>query len=346
MVEAYGLTETIAAAMNPVENTRHNSIGVPMPGTEMRIVDEETGTKENPPGTPGEIIVKGAQVMQGYWENPEATAKIMRTGPDGTEGWFYSGDIGTMDEDGFFHIVDRKNDMIIAGGYNIYPAEVEAVLFEHPAVLEAAVFGVPHAVRGETVKTAIVLKPGMGATEDEIAAFCKERLAPTRCPRSSNSRKNCPSPWWARCCVASFGKTRPNSSSAPFCRNAPSRCLASVACFRTLPGAGSDFQPGRPFPRGPRTSRSSIPGFPHDRFEHILVGRVLGAGRVGVGDPDGGQAEGMGKGVIGNRAAQIGQHGHFFAAGTRQDAAANRAQGSLGSRRVAMKSRSRVPVGW
>ena len=192
MVEAYGLTETICAAMNPIENTRPNSIGLPMPGTEMRIVDENDGTTVQPPGTPGEIIVKGAQVMQGYWENPEATAKILRVGPDNTPGWFFSGDIGTMDEDGFFHIVDRKSDMIIAGGYNIYPAEVEAVLFEHPAVLEAAVFGVPHEVRGETVKSAIVLKPGQTATTDEITDFCKERMAAYKVPKIVEFREELP----------------------------------------------------------------------------------------------------------------------------------------------------------
>ncbi|MBI9085095.1 MAG: long-chain fatty acid--CoA ligase [Desulfobacterales bacterium] len=192
MVEAYGLTETICAAMNPIDNTRHNSIGLPMPGTEMRIVDENDGTIEQPPGTPGEIIVKGAQVMQGYWENPEATAKILRVGPDNTPGWFFSGDIGTMDEDGFFHIVDRKSDMIIAGGYNIYPAEVEAVLFEHPAVFEAAVFGVPHEVRGENVKTSIVLKPGQTATADEITDFCKERMAAYKVPKIVEFREELP----------------------------------------------------------------------------------------------------------------------------------------------------------
>jgi long-chain acyl-CoA synthetase len=192
MVEAYGLTETICAAMNPVENTRHNSIGLPMPGTEMRIVDEGDGTIEQPPGTPGEIIVKGAQVMQGYWENPEATDQVMKKGPDNTDGWFYTGDIGTMDEDGFFHIVDRKNDMIISGGYNIYPAEVEAVLFEHPAVLEAAVFGIPHGVRGENVKTAIVLKPGHTATADDITAFCRERLAAYKVPKIVEFKEDLP----------------------------------------------------------------------------------------------------------------------------------------------------------
>ena len=192
MVEAYGLTETICAAMNPIDNTRHNSIGVPLPGTEMRIVDEETGTTELPPNTPGEIIVKGPQVMQGYWENPEATAKILRDGPDRTPGWFYTGDIGTMDADGYFHIVDRKSDMIIAGGYNIYPAEVEAVLFEHPSVLEAAVFGVPHAVRGETVKTAIVFKSGLTATAEEITAFCRERMAAYKVPTVVEVREELP----------------------------------------------------------------------------------------------------------------------------------------------------------
>jgi long-chain acyl-CoA synthetase len=121
--------------------------------------------------------------MQGYWEKPDANAESMRTGPDGTRGWFFTGDIGVMDEDGYFRIVDRKNDMIIASGYNVYPAEVEAVLYDHPKVLEAAVYGVADEKRGENVKAAIVLKPGETATQQEIIDFCKQQLAAYKVPK-------------------------------------------------------------------------------------------------------------------------------------------------------------------
>jgi len=172
MVEAYGLTETSpVATLDPVDAPRPNSIGVPVPDTDIKIVDIETGGREMPVGETGEIIIKGPQVMKGYWNLPTETANALRTGPDGEAGWFYSGDIGYMDQDGYFHISDRKKDMIIAGGYNIYPADVEAILFEHPKVQEAAVIGVPHERRGETVKAFIVLKEGQSATEEEIIAF-------------------------------------------------------------------------------------------------------------------------------------------------------------------------------
>ncbi len=193
MVEAYGLTETgPAATLDPFDHPRPHSIGVPLPDTDVKIVDVETGTREMPMGHSGEIIIKGPQVMKGYWNLPEATAHALRTGPDGEPGWFYSGDIGNMDEDGFFHISDRKKDMIIAGGYNIYPADVEAILFENPKILEAAVIGVPDPRRGETVKAFVVLKEGETATEQEIIDFCRERMAVYRIPRLIEFRKDLP----------------------------------------------------------------------------------------------------------------------------------------------------------
>lgn len=193
MVEAYGLTETgPAASMDPIDRPRPHSIGVPLPDTDMKIVDVETGTQEMPVGEIGEIIIKGPQVMKGYWKLPTETANALRVGPDGQPGWFYSGDIGFMDEDGYSHIADRKKDIIIAGGYNIYPADVEAVLFEHPKVKEAAVIGVPHEVRGETVKAFIVLREGESATEEEIIAFCRERMAAYRVPRVIEFRDDLP----------------------------------------------------------------------------------------------------------------------------------------------------------
>ncbi len=193
MVEAYGLTETgPAASMDPLDSPRARSIGVPLPDTDLTIVDLETGSRELPAGEVGEIIIKGPQVMKGYWKLPTETANALRVGPDGQPGWFYSGDIGHMDEDGYFHISDRKKDIIIAGGYNIYPADVEAVLFEHPKVMEAAVIGVPDERRGETVKAFIVLKEGETATKEEIIDFCREQMAVYRVPRDVEFRTDLP----------------------------------------------------------------------------------------------------------------------------------------------------------
>ena len=129
------------------------------------------------PGEEGELALRGPQVMMGYWNMPDETANVKDD-----EGWLYTGDIAKMDEDGYFYIVDRKKDLIIAGGYNIVPREVEEVLFMHPKVLEAVVAGIPHPVRGETVKAYVVLKPGETATADELIAFCRENLAPYKVP--------------------------------------------------------------------------------------------------------------------------------------------------------------------
>ena len=184
MMEAYGLTETSpCATMDPIDRPKAQSIGVPLPDTDVKITDVETGTQELEVDEIGEIIIKGPQVMKGYWNLPTETENALRTGPDGLPDWFYSGDIGFMDAEGYLHIADRKKDIIIAGGYNIYPADVEAVLFEHPAVKEAAIIGAPDEVRGETVKAFVVLKEGETASEQELIEFCRERMAVYRVPR-------------------------------------------------------------------------------------------------------------------------------------------------------------------
>jgi len=186
--EGYGLSEASPVThSNPIMGMRKvGSIGVPFPDTEAKIVDAETGTQEMGINEPGELIIRGPQVMSGYWEKPEETAVTLK------DGWLYTGDIGTMDEDGYFYIVDRKKDMIIAGGFNIYPREVDEVLYEHPAVQEAVTVGIPDEYRGETVKVYIVLKEGVECTEDEIIAFCRERLAAYKAPRMVEFRAELP----------------------------------------------------------------------------------------------------------------------------------------------------------
>ncbi len=188
LVEGYGLTEASPVThCNPIYGVnKAGSIGVPFPDTDARIVDVETGTRELPPGEAGELAVKGPQVMKGYWNMPEETEMVLK------DGWLLTGDIAKMDEDGYFYIVDRKKDMIIAGGYNIYPREVEEVLYQHPKVKEAVVAGVPDPYRGETVKAYIVLKEGETATEEEIIEFCRKNLAKYKVPRMVEFRDELP----------------------------------------------------------------------------------------------------------------------------------------------------------
>jgi len=188
LVEGYGLSEASPVThCNPLGGKRKvGSIGLPFPDTLAKIVDPEDYTRELPPGEIGELAVKGPQVMKGYWNMPEETARVLK------DGWLYTGDVARMDEEGYFYIVDRKKDMIIASGYNIYPREVEEVLFEHPKVKEAVVVGVPHEYRGETVKAYVVLKEGETATADEIIAFCKERLAAYKVPKAVEFRTELP----------------------------------------------------------------------------------------------------------------------------------------------------------
>ncbi len=179
LVEGYGLSEASPVThANPLFGlVKDGSVGLPFPDTDARIVDLETGNKFLGPGEEGELVVRGPQVMKGYWNLPEETARVLR------EGWLYTGDIGRMDDEGYFYIVDRKKDLIICSGYNVYPREVEEVLFEHPAVQEAAAIGIPDEYRGETVKAIVVLKAGQRATAEEIQAFCRERLAPYKVPK-------------------------------------------------------------------------------------------------------------------------------------------------------------------
>jgi long-chain acyl-CoA synthetase len=177
--EGYGLSETShVATTNPFGGvTKVGSIGLPVPDTDIKIVDLIDGQKEMPVGESGEILIQGPQVTIGYYKMPEETAIAIR------DGWLYTGDIGKMDEDGYFYIVDRKKDMIIAGGYNIYPREIDEVLFEHPKILEACAVGIPDPYRGETVKAFVVLKPGETVTEEEVIKYCQEKLAKYKVPK-------------------------------------------------------------------------------------------------------------------------------------------------------------------
>ena len=186
--EGYGLSEASPVThINPIFGMKKvGSIGLPLSDTEARIVDLETGTSDAGINEPGELIIKGPQVMKGYWEKPEETAETLR------DGWLFTGDICTMDEDGYFYVVDRKKDMIIAGGFNVYPREIDEVLFEHPKVQEAVAVGIPDEYRGETVKAYIVLKPGEECSEDEIIGFCRERLASYKAPRIVEFRAELP----------------------------------------------------------------------------------------------------------------------------------------------------------
>ncbi|MBC7258402.1 MAG: long-chain fatty acid--CoA ligase, partial [Chloroflexi bacterium] len=188
LVEGYGLSEASPVThANPIYGqNKVGTIGIPFPDTDARIVDLETGTKELPVGEVGELAVRGPQVMKGYWNKPDETAMVLR------DGWLYTGDMARMDADGYFQIVDRKKDMIISGGYNVYPRDVEEVLYEHPKIKEAVVAGVPDEYRGEMVKAYVVLKEGETATEEEIIEFCRTRLAKYKVPRAVEFRKELP----------------------------------------------------------------------------------------------------------------------------------------------------------
>ena len=180
IVEGYGLTETSPVThANPLDGRRKiGSIGVPLPNTDMKVVSLDDGTTEVEVGKQGELLLKGPQVMRGYWNVPEQTAAAF------TDGWFRTGDVAAVDADDYTFIVGRKKDMIIAGGYNIYPDEIDAVLVAHPAVLEAATVGIPDPKRGETVKSFVVLRPGQRATADELTEYCRREFAAYKVPRS------------------------------------------------------------------------------------------------------------------------------------------------------------------
>jgi long-chain acyl-CoA synthetase len=177
ILEGYGLSETSPAATfnHPDAERRPGSIGTPIEGVQVRLVDENGD--EVPTGSPGEIQVKGPNVMKGYWNLPEATESSIK------DGWFSTGDIAVVDEDGYYWIVDRKKDLIIRGGYNVYPREIEEVLYEHPAVAQVAVIGIAHDSLGEEVGAAVVLKAGVAATAEELRQFVKGRVAAYKYPR-------------------------------------------------------------------------------------------------------------------------------------------------------------------
>ena len=177
VIEGYGLSEsTCRSTFNPPDTRRRpGSCGMPI-GNEMQVVDDDDEEVAN--GELGEIVLRGENILKGYYRNPEATATAFRNG------WFHTGDIGYRDADGFFYIVDRKSDMIIRGGENIYPREIDEVLYQHPAVAAAATIGVPDKLYGEEVAAFIVLKKGREATEEEVIAFCRKQLADYKCPKS------------------------------------------------------------------------------------------------------------------------------------------------------------------
>jgi long-chain acyl-CoA synthetase len=186
--EGYGLTEAspLAIANPPFGRRKVGSIGIPRPATDAKIVDLETGEKTLPPGKEGELCLRGPQVMKGYWNRPEETAQTLRGG------WLYTGDIARMDEDGYFFLVDRKKDLIICGGYNVYPREVEEVLYQNPKIREACVLGVPDPYRGETVKAFVVLKEGAEAGPEEIIEFSRRNLARFKAPTRVEFRAELP----------------------------------------------------------------------------------------------------------------------------------------------------------
>jgi long-chain acyl-CoA synthetase len=177
ILEGYGLSETspVASFNHPDRDRKPGSIGTPIRGVEMKVVDEDDN--DVPAGEVGEIVIRGHNVMRGYWERPDATEECMKGG------WFHTGDMAKVDEDGYFFIVDRKKDLIIRGGYNVYPREVEEVLYEHPAVREAAVVAVPHDELGEEVGAAVALKDGEDVGADELKSYVKEQVAAYKYPR-------------------------------------------------------------------------------------------------------------------------------------------------------------------
>ncbi len=191
--EGYGLSETspVTHSTPHLAIRKRGTIGLPVPGTDTKVVDIETGTRELPLGEAGELCIAGPQVMKGYWNKPEESGCALRTDADGRV-WFHTGDIARVDEDGFTSIVQRKKDMIIVDGFNVYPSEVESVLYTHPAIRLVAVIGVPDKYHGEIVKACIAFKPGASATADELLAFCRGSLTEYKVPRLVDIRDTLP----------------------------------------------------------------------------------------------------------------------------------------------------------
>jgi long-chain acyl-CoA synthetase len=189
IVEGYGLTESSPVThVNPFRGQRKvGSIGIPVPNTECKIVDIEDNTREVPVGEPGELLMRGPQIMKGYLNKPEETAKTLTK-----DGFLCTGDVAKMDEEGYFYIVDRIKDMIISGGYNVYPRDIDEVLYEHPKILEACAVGIPHPKRGEAVKVFVVLKQGQTMTKQEVIDYCADKLARYKLPVAVEFREELP----------------------------------------------------------------------------------------------------------------------------------------------------------
>ncbi|MDP2854226.1 MAG: long-chain fatty acid--CoA ligase [Smithellaceae bacterium] len=180
IMEAYGLSEASSAThVTPYPNgAPRGSIGLPLPDTDVKILDMETGRRECRVGEVGELVVKGPQIMQGYWNNPVLTAAVLR------DGWFYTGDMARVDEEGYFYLVDRKDDLIISNGFNIYPGQIEDILKLHPKVKDAAVIGIPDRTKGQAVVAVIVLKEGLEGNKEEFLKYCKENMPDYRLPKT------------------------------------------------------------------------------------------------------------------------------------------------------------------
>ena len=189
MIEGYGLTESVTAIMaNPYTGMHKvGSIGIPFPDVDVKIVSLDDG-HDLPPGEFGEIVLRSPTVMLGYYKNPEETRKTIT--PDG---WLYTGDIGYMDEDGYFYITDRKKELIIVGGFNVFPREIDELIYQHPKVKEGITVGIPDECKGERIKVYIVLKEGETATPEEFIAYFQERLTPVQSPiRGRVPHASCP----------------------------------------------------------------------------------------------------------------------------------------------------------
>jgi long-chain acyl-CoA synthetase len=193
ILEGYSLTEAMmACTINPALGVKKiGSIGIPLPDVEVRIADPDSGDKVLPAGEVGEILIRAPQLMQGYWQNPDETAGVLRAHGEGGP-WLHTGDLGYMDEDGYIFIVDRKKDVIKPSGFQVWPREVEEVISSHPAVLEVGVAGVHDDYQGEAVKAWIVLRPGQKATVNEIRQYCRKKLAPYKVPKHVEFRENLP----------------------------------------------------------------------------------------------------------------------------------------------------------
>ncbi len=193
LTEGYGLSETspVTHSTTQLGLRKLGTVGLPMPDTDLKVVDVETGQHELRLGEAGELCIAGPQVMAGYWNKPDETVQALRADSDGRI-WFHTGDIAVVDADGFTSIVQRKKDMIIVDGYNVYPSEIEAVLYQHPAIRLAAAIGVPDPYHGETVKACVALKPGATVSADELVAYCRSGLTEYKVPRSVEIRETLP----------------------------------------------------------------------------------------------------------------------------------------------------------